>query len=504
VTTDAQAGADDGHSIVRNAALAFAAQITGAVFTAGLTIFLARKLGTHGYGILSLALGIYGLVLLPTDFGFSNSVARFVAQHRSDRPRVQAVLADGLRLKIAAALALSIALAAAAQPIASAYGLPALIWPIRGVALTLFAESIMLLNSVFVAIRRVDLQLWTALLESVTEVTATLALVLAGGGAAGATFGKAIGYLVGAAVTLFLLARALGPQILPTRLGLGMDARRIATYAGVLLIVDGAYTAFAQIDILIIGAISGASAAAIFSAPMKLVTLFGYPGSAISSGVSPRLARGEPGGPNKGAFLAALRIIMLIQTGITVFVLGWAGLMVHVGLGSGYRGSVTVLRVLAPYIFLTGFGTLVSISVNYLGEAARRVPIALATVAINLVLDLLLVPSMGATGGAIGTDAAYALYAPAHLWICQRMLSLDLRPIAGTSLRALLAGAPATGVLFLFGDQLSPPFMTIIGGVLAIAVLLAILWLSGEVSTTEFRAVLGRVPIARRLVRGGT
>ena len=64
---------------------------------------------------------------------------------------------------------------------------------------------------------------------------------------------RAGGYVVGAAATLVLLKRVLGGGILPRGLRLGAEARRVAGYAGILLVVDAAYTAFSQIDVLIIG-----------------------------------------------------------------------------------------------------------------------------------------------------------------------------------------------------------------------------------------------------------
>ena len=486
-------------SIARNTVFSLLVQITGAVFTGALTIFLARRLGSHGYGVLSLALGISGLVLLPSDFGVSNSVARFVAEHVSDRRRVQAVIADGLRLKIVAAVVVSAVLFAMAGPIAGWYHVHALIWPIRGLAVALLGQSLMLSNGVFVAVGRVELQLSTAFVESAVQLTAEVGLVLAGAGVAGAAFGQAIGYLAGAGLTIFLLVRLLGAGVLPRGPRFGAEARRIGGYAGVLLIVDGAYTVFNQIDVLIIGSYLAASSVAIFSAPMQLITFLGYPGAAVSSGVAPRLSRGGEAGPNVPAFLAGLRLLLIIQAAITALVLGWAPLIIRVGLGHQFVQSVSVLRGLAPFVFLSGFGSLVSIGANFLGEASKRVPVAIATMLINVGLDLLLVPRLGVIGGAVGTDAAYALYAPAHLYICQRALGIDLRPAVRTFARTALAGALMTGVLLLFGDSiaLSQIPRTALGGVLAIAVFVLILYLTEEVTMDDVRLVFAALPFTR-------
>ena len=493
-----KAGLPQAHTIKRNVAFSFLAQITGAAFTAGLTVFLARKLGSEGYGVLSLALGIVGLVTLFADFGIANSVARFVAEHREDRGRAASVLADGLRLKLIASITVSALLFALAEPIALAYGIPALVWPVRGIAVALFGQSLMMMGSVFAASARVDLKWLTALSESATEVLASVGLVLAGAGATGAAFGQAIGYLVGGGMTILLLVRLLGSAVLPRGMRFGADARAVATYASFLLIIDGAYTAFSQVDVLIIGSYLGASAAGIFSAPMRLIAFLAYPASAVATGVAPRLARGARTEPNVSAFLAAMRLLLVVQSAVTAFVLGWSPLIVRIALGKSFAESASVLRALAPFVFLLGFGTLVSLAANYLGEARRRLPVAIVTVIVNLVLDLILVPRIGVLGGCVGTDVAYALYAPAHLVICQRALRCDLRPMVRTLLRTIAAGGGLTGVLLLFGDSLSDLWRIPVGGLVGVAVFVAVLWLLGEITTAEARIVLVRVPVVGR------
>jgi O-antigen/teichoic acid export membrane protein len=487
-------------SIKRNAAHALAAQLTSAAFTACLIVILARRLGSHDYGLFSLALGIAALVLLPSDVGVSNSVARYVAEHRGQPDRIQAVLADGLRLKLLGAVVVAALLAALAAPIASAYGIPALVWPLRGAALSLFAQSMMMIGAVFTAIGRNDLQLRTAFIESSVELTASIGLVLAGAGATGAVFGRAIGYLCGAVAMIVLLSRTLGSGIMPRTVRLGADAKRIARYAGVLLIIDGAYTAFTQVDVLVIGAYLGASSVGIFSAPLKLTVLLAYPGTAVAMGIAPRVVRSRAGEANVQAFASGIRFLLIVQAAITAVVVGWAGLMVKIGLGDAYRESASVLRALAPYIFMSGFGALVSMSANYLGQAPRRVPIAIGTVVINLVLDLLLVPRIGVVAGAIGTDVAFAIYAPAQLLLCQRALNLDLVPAAATFARTLLAGAAMTGVLLLFGESLHRFWLTALGGIFGVVVFCLVLWLTGEVSVSEARELLAAAPGIGRAV----
>ena len=211
------------HSITRNTVLSFV-QLTGAAFTAIIVIVLTRRLGTHGYGVFALALGIVSLVLLPSDFHLDLGSP---VRGRASRPARAHPDGDGRRLP-SQVLDLADRLrrpAALAGPIASAYGIPAAAWPIRVMSLALFGNSVYLMAVVFTAIGRIDFQLRVAFAESAIELIASLALVLAGAGATGAAFGRAIGYLAGGTVTVVLLVRALGPGILPTRATFGHDAR---------------------------------------------------------------------------------------------------------------------------------------------------------------------------------------------------------------------------------------------------------------------------------------
>lgn len=483
----------DTASIGRNAVFSLIGQLTGAAFTAGLTIFLARYLGTRSYGILTLALGVAGLLVIPADGGISNSVARFVAEHRGERKLAAAVVRDGLRLKLLVAVVVAALLFALAPTIAAGYGLHGLSWPLRGAALTLLGQNVMFLGVVFVASARTELQWWTALIESAVEATATVALVLAGAGAAGAAFGQAIGYLAAGVATLVLLAAMLGGEVLPRGPRLGPHARRIAAYGSLLLLIDGAYTVFAQLDGLIIGADMHPAAVGIFNAPMRLTTFLAYPGSALAAGVAPRLVRGPGVEPNVRAFAAALRVLLILQSAITALVLGWSALIVEVTLGGRYGASATALRELAPYVFLSGFGSLVSVSANYLGEARRRLPVAFATVILNVVLDLVLVPRIGVAGACVGTDAAFALYALAHLRICGQVLAVPLRPMLRTVVRSLAAGAAMLAVMLVFGGAWDHLASSVAGLLLGSLAFLAVLTLTRELRQADVERVVARL-----------
>jgi O-antigen/teichoic acid export membrane protein len=489
-------------SIPRNAAYQFAIQVSTASFTAVLTIFLARKLGPDDFGVFSLAIGIGSIVALVSDLGVSHSVARFVAERRSELGAVAKLVADAVRLKVVLAGVVSLLMALLAGPVADAYHEPALAWTLRAMAIAVFGQGMVtFFSSVFSGLARTSASFRMVFAESAVETGASIAIVLAGAGAAGAALGRGIGYVVGAALGGFTMARLLSRRKRSQDEAPGVGMRRIVRYASAILVIEGAFVLFTQIDVLVIGAVLSASAVGLFQAPLRLITILGYPGFSLAGGVAPRMATDSAEGPRVDAFTRSLRYLLILQAAMVPPILVWAGPIVQVTLGSAYGESADVLRALAPFVFLSGFAPLLSLSVNYMGEARLRVPIAIVTVLINFGIDVVLIPKIGIVGGAVGTNVAYAIYVPAHLWVCKRMIDVPLRPLAITGARTAVAAALMAGVLVLFGTSDVAVPMLVLGALGGVLVYLAALVGLRELSPGEVRAG-GR--FIRRLVPGGS
>jgi O-antigen/teichoic acid export membrane protein len=459
----------DTDTVSRGAALALAAKLSGGVFTAALTIFLARKLGSHTYGVFALALSIIALVELPCDLGVGVALPRFLAEHRSDPGTVQELLRDGMALEAVGAWLTAAILAALAGIIAGAYHAPSLATPLRVLAIALVGQKFLFFFlGVFSALRRQALNLCASLVESAAELSATVALVAILGGATAAASGRAVGYAIGAlaglAFTIRLVGSAGGRRFWQTH----GHARAIVRYGWTLSIIDAVFTIFTQIDVLLIGAFLTAGSVAFFQAPMRLITMLQYPGAAIAVAVSPLLVRSATQLPDVQAFNRSVRLLTILMVGVTAFTTVWATPIIHLALGSGYDQAVPVLRALAPYVFLSGGAALVSGSLNYLGAGWRRLPIALLAVTVNLTLDVGLLPRIGVIGGAIGSDVAFAIYVVVQFMFCATVLGIPLKPHAITLVRSLLAVAPMALVLAAFGTGRISPLRVGVGAVAGI------------------------------------
>jgi O-antigen/teichoic acid export membrane protein len=382
-----------------------------------------------------------------------------------------------------------------AGPVADVYGTSALEWPIRLAAIAILGHSFFaLLDQVFEAHGRVALFVRIAAAESVVETVASIGLVLAGLGVSGAMAGRAAAYVFAAGLGIVLLVRSLALR--PSLVRGSGNARRLLGYGSALLIVDGAFILFHRIDVLLIGAILSVKAVGQFEAPMRLMTILGYVGSAVATGVAPRLAAGRDR-LDPARLIEALRGLMAIQGLFIAPLLVWAEPITELVLGSEYTDSADVLRAITPYMFLIAISPVLARGVNYMGEAKRRIPIAIGALSVNLVFDLIFLSEIGIVAGAIGTDIAYTLYVLAHLWICKSLIGFSLAPLGIALMRVLLAAAGMAGVLLAFGTgEVALPLL-IAGSIAGTAVYAALLVALREIGVADL------VGLAKRVRAGG-
>jgi O-antigen/teichoic acid export membrane protein len=479
-----------GDSVRRNALLSFVALAVPAVFTLCLTLYLVRVLGPESYGVFALAMAAGLLFLLPSDLGISQSTARFVAEHRT-RAAVAAVLSGALQLKLISGVVVAVGMFALAPTIASIYGEDDLVWPLRGMALAVLAQGLMVFwNTAFVALLRVALSLRVVLCESVAEVAASVVLVMLGSGATGAAFGRAFGYGLAATVAGVLMYRLLGKQAVNVLHAAGGEVRRIARYASALFIVDGAYSAFLAVSPLIIGAFLTAREVGVYGAPFRLIYALTYVGLAVANGVAPRMAHGSDA-PSARVFVMWLRYLLVVQTALSVAIFVYAEPMVDIVLGSDYSDALNVIRVLSVFVFLSGFAPLFALSINYVGEARKRIPVAIGALAMNIVLTVALVPMMGVTGAAIGVSAAMLVYTGGHFWLCKRAFDLPLSQLGKTAARCVVAAGAMAATAYLFDSADAGIVLLFAGATIALGVFAVLLVVLGELSRRERAIIIG-------------
>ena len=467
--------------------------MVGFVFTGALTLFLVRALGASGYGHYALAASIAGLLVVPAGLGLPMSIGRFLADHRLDVDQVRGILGLGMRLQVPAAMLATVGLVAASGPVADAYGDPHLVWPLRFMALSVIGQALfMFLSYAGASLRQSAMGLRMALVESATETSTGIVAVLAGAGAAGAAFGKAFGYAVATAAGVYLMRRLLGGARPRGHVRPRVGKREVLEYAGASFVVDLGVTVISQVDILLIAALLTSAAVGSFSAVFRIMTVLGYLGTAVARGVAPRLALGG-GSPDTQAFERGIRYLLIAQGLVLAPMLVWSKPIVDLLFGSEYRSASAVMQALAVMAFVSAPAAVISDAVTYLGGARRRVGIVLITLVLGIISTYGLLRLVGLVGAAIADDVVAFAYVLANLWISTRFLTLDIRALVLSVGRILVAaGAMAVDLLIAGTDHLTPA-RWLVGGAAGVVSYVAVLIISGELSSTELSAATAKV-----------
>jgi O-antigen/teichoic acid export membrane protein len=238
--------------------------------------------------------------------------------------------------------------------------------------------------------------------------------------------------------------------------------------------------ALQRLDILLVAALAGPVAAAIYTVAGRFVLLGQLVNQAVGHAIQPRLAERLSAGDTAAAgalYRAATGWLVLTTWPLYLLVAGLAP--VYLGLfGPPYRTASAVVAVLAAAMLLASACGTVDMMLAMAGRTAwnlLNVGLALATM---LAADLLLVPRHGALGAAVGLAAAVAVNN--LLPLAQVAYALRVHPFgAGT----LLAAGLATGCFGVF-----PAVVTAVAGT-------GPLVLAGTVAA----ALAGYAGLARRL-----
>lgn len=471
------------------------AQLLSGAFTAALAIFLVRRLGPTEYGVFAVAVSV-SLVLVPVaDLGVSQATARFLAERSDDPRRAWQVMASALRLKVPLATLVGGTLTLSAPLLARALDVPAAEGPLRVMGAVVLGQSLLLLvMAAFVALRRNLVRLKVTTFESSLEASVSVALVLLAGGAMAAAVGRAIGFAAGGAVAVLVLwrhlARGRGEGASPLD---PVPLSQIARYGAALGLIEGVWAIFDRLDVLMIAVILGPREAGLFEAVLRLTAIAAYVGIAIGSGFAPRAAHGAAGPMARGGLVLVLRVALVIHIGLAAAIAVWAPSIVEIALGATYLPAADVLRLLGWTVLLLGLAPLLSMTLNYRGLARQRIVPAVACLAVNFALDLVLIPSMGIEGAALATGIALSIYTGWHLRLCATHLELELRPLARTAAFAVAAAAVMAGVFAAVGTH-HGVLVALAGLVAGVAAYGLVLAASGELSgmTESWRSLTGR------------
>jgi O-antigen/teichoic acid export membrane protein len=470
--------------VTQNALVLTTLKVAAPALSMLVVLVLSRMLGAEGLGRYTVATTFLGFMTAVTPLGLNAFLMREGARELDTFPKV-----------FANTVALTVAVSVVA----------ALCFPLIGFwlnyddltrqALTVVSLAVVpatlltLCDAIFIARHRsVYIGIYT-IADLLVRVGLALLLLLWG-----YNIVAVLGALVAAQfVALAAAARLSGKLGVPLRLNVDMPTvRRLLSATPTFLSISIFATLFWQIDVIMLSAFSGMREVGLFGAAYRVLDLVRILPQSLCMAVYPLVSRAAVDDREEVRRIgtATLRVLWMATIPIVVGGTILAGPLLAFIVGEEFRAAGMVLAVLLwtaiPYTLVRYY--------SYVIVAANRERIDLALnvglAAVNIALNLVLVPSYGAMGAAVSTLISMCLFAAVQYLYVSRRLASCLSP-----LQQMLKPAAAAGLMALFVWVRREDHVVVLIAAAAI-VYVSLLLLTRSVSLRELRLLRRNQPAA--------
>ena len=433
-------------SFVSGVALTFGTRLLMFVGVVGSSIVIARWLGPEGVGTLAVLNATVALALQIGSAGLPSANTYFIAK---DRGSLGAVWANSVFFAfiVGSLIAVAVILAAGLKPELIG-GVSRSLLMIAALSIPFQLLSVLGLN-VLLAVGRIgQLNLLDSLSPALILINAVIVLVIMR-----AALPTLVSFNTGAAIVLSFAMLVVARRIL-ARQSHGSKfapdfvlAKKMLVYGLKFYISIMAGVVIFRADLLIVNHFRGTREAGVYAVAAQVSFLLLLLPGVIAALLFPRVAsdqdaRGEFA-TRVTRYASAVMLIMCAAAAVGSFAL-------PVIYGASFADSTFQLLILLPGIYLVGLESVLVQHFTGTGLPAAIPAFWLITLAINLVLNLVLVPRWGARGAALASTLSYALITslvvvyfcaktarrPAEIFLLHRN---ELRDLFARSRRALFS-----------------------------------------------------------------
>ena len=466
-----------------NAVMNYAASAGNAVYSLAVIPLIVRGLGKSAFGVWAIATSITSYLEL-FNLGFGAATTKKVAEDAGRRPdRVRVTINTGFFVLVV------FGVIALVTSTVMAFGTPHWFDVPDGLrdeaVLAVLALGVLLAASVpgdsfggaLAGHQRFDLLSLSNLVQVLLTSIASVVVIVLGGG------------IVPLAVTMMVIGLAMHPlrwamlrRVAPDlrlspRYVDRREVRSMSALSGWFLVSQLSGTVIFRIDTVVVGAVLGVEAAAVYAVGSKLAffcqraardlatLLMPHATSLYHSGQEHRVREVLLDG-------ARLSILMTFPAAIVLAVMSRETLQIWVG--DGYSGGATVLLVLALTVAVRAFLEPTFAMLTAVGRVRTMALTVLAEAVVNSVASVILAREIGLVGVAYGTLIGFVTVL-APMWVYSvRVLGVPLPDFARASFVPHLLPAALTTAVVIALNVVLPVGLVWLVAVAAIA--LAVYW----------------------------
>lgn len=236
---------------------------------------------------------------------------------------------------------------------------------------------------------------------------------------------------------LFLktLGMALGPSPGPSGL------RQVLVYAFPCYLGNFVQFLNYRLDVFIVNYLSGRDALGLYTLAVSLGQMIWLVSKAAATVLLPNIAAlQEAAAANAQRTAQITRIAFAISLALALLLALFAAPLVPWIFGEDYRPSVAPLLWLLPGIVAFSVANVIASYLAGIGKPRLNLYVALAGLVVTIVLDLLLIPSLGIVGAAIASTLSYTTSTVIILWLFRRESGLSVQQALLTTREDIVFG----------------------------------------------------------------
>lgn len=397
------------HGVFKNATWLFSGQFFGKLLRVAIVIYAARVLGPASWGAFSYAMSLVAFLTIFTDVGVSGIVTRESAKDPSLSSRY---FSTALFIKLIL-LIIGVAILIWGAPYLTKIEEAKALFPL--ISFVLIFDS--LRNFGFALSRAKEKMKWEGLNEIVTNFFITglgFLLLFKSQTSFSLTAAYAIATGIGFAVISYQLKnyfadllKQFDPKLIGPILGMAWPFA-LASSLGAIMI---------NTDAILLGWLRSAEEVGFYSAAQRPVQLLYILPTLFAASLFPILTRFASQNQEKfkSVLENALRIAIFTALPITILGIIFASPIINLLFGSAYQNSISTFQVLLITVVIIFPSAIINNAIFAHNQQKNFIAFAAFGALGNIILDILLIPSLGIIGCALATVVTQ-LIANAFMW----------------------------------------------------------------------------------------
>ena len=414
--------------VIEGASIAFVIKIIGTVLAFAFNVVLARLLGADGAGVYYLALTVVTIASLLGKVGLDNAFVRFTAANAAHErwDKVAALSRKGVRFSTAISILVSLLIVLLAPWLSnSIFDEPRLVWPLRLIALAIVPFSLLSLNSAL--LRGLKKIRDATIVRTMAVPLLSLPFLLIFGRLWGIE-GAVISYILAVGlVWLFSVAAWRRAAPFPLHTEGHFNTNLLVTTSVPLLWIELLNYTMSSSGTLLLGAWLDSEAVGVYGIALRTTLLMRFIIESANTIVAPKVAALYESNDmaSLGALMRNISVFMAAMGAPILLVFFVAPQWILNLFGSDFTGGAAAMAILATGQFINvATGTVGQLLLMTGHEKILRNNFIFNT-ALNLVLNVILIPAYGIVGAAIASAASLVIQNLITVALVRKYLSIS-------------------------------------------------------------------------------